>query len=174
VIEVNGRIGGGVSELMNLAGCDLPLFRFTMELALGMPHSLVLPLHFPRVAYRRISAPPVGARHVVDMVGEDRLQDVPGVAEVHINRRPGDEVDWRLGLGEYIFSAYGSADDYDGVDEARHNIDQAVRVTYDSDLEEGDRRQLANGSRGPDAGDRHQMTDEHESLAAVPPPSEPR
>jgi biotin carboxylase len=174
VVEVNGRIGGGVSELMDLAGCDLPLLRFTMELALGIPHSLVLPLRFPRVAYRRISAPPVGARRVVDMVGEDRLQDVPGVAEVHVNRRPGDDVDWRLGLGEYIFSAYGSADDYDGVDEARHNIDQAVHITYDSDVEEGGRMQLTNGSLGQDAGGRHQMADEHPSVDAAHPPSEPR
>jgi biotin carboxylase len=133
VIEVNGRIGGGVTELMDLAGCGLHLLRFTMELALGMPRSLVLPLRFPRVAYRRIATPPVGARRVVAMVGQDRLQDVPGVKEVHINRRPGDEVDWRLGLGEYIFSAYGSADGYDRVDEARRAIDRAVRVTYDND-----------------------------------------
>jgi hypothetical protein len=108
------------------------------------------------------------------MVGEVRLQDVPGVTEVHINRRPGDEVDWRLGLGEYIFSAYGSADDYDGVDEARRNIDQAVRVTYDSGFEEDETMELTNGSRHPDAGDHHQVTHEHATVEAVHPPLEPR
>jgi biotin carboxylase len=133
VVEVNGRIGGGVSELMVLAGCDLSLLRFTMELALGNPPSLVLPLQFPKVAYRRIAPPPVGARRVVEMVGEGCLQDIPGVEEVHVNRRPGDTVDWRLGLGQYIFSVYGSADDYDGVDRARRLIDRSVRVSYDRD-----------------------------------------
>jgi hypothetical protein len=136
---------------------------------------LDLPLRFPRVAYRRIATPPVGARRVVAMAGEDGLQDVPGVNEVHINRRPGDEVDWRLGLGEYIFSAYGSADDYDGVDEARRAIDRAIHVTYDSDDPDGDESvHHANGSDRPDAGDRHETTDEHARVETARPPSDRR
>ena len=133
VVEVNGRVGGGVPELMALAGGEVSLYRVAAELALGMAPSVELPLTFPRVAYRRIATPPVTAHRVVGMMGHEHLQDVPGVDEITINRLPGDPVDWRLGLGEFIFSAFGSADDYDQVEERCAAIDGTVDVVYDTE-----------------------------------------
>jgi hypothetical protein len=131
VVEVNGRVGGAVPELLALAGAEIDLLRVAMELALRTDPSVTLPLHFPRVGFRRLAIPPVSAHRIVAMEGHDRLKDVPDVEDIAISRLPGDAVDWRLGLVELIFSAYGSAADYDQVDERRAQIDEAVVITYD-------------------------------------------
>lgn len=131
VIEVNGRVGGAIPELMALAGGDIDLYRLAMELALGVEPSITLPLDFPRVGFRRLATPPVHACRVAGMEGHERLKEVPGVEDISISRRPGDTVDWRLGLVELIFSAYGSAADYDEVEQRRRQIDETVTITYD-------------------------------------------
>ncbi len=133
VVEVNGRVGGGVPELMTLAGGDVSLYRVAVELALGMVPSVHLPLMFPRVAYRRIATPPVTAHRVISMAGQELLQEVPGVDEITINRVPGDLVDWRLGLGDFIYSAFGSAGDYDEVEQRCALIDRTVEIGYESE-----------------------------------------
>jgi hypothetical protein len=135
VVEVNGRVGGAVPELMALAGGEIDLYRVAMELALGIEPSVSLPLHFPRVGFRRLATPPVSAIRVATMEGHERLKDIPGVEDISISRLPGDAVDWRLGLVELVFSAYGSAADYDEVDERRALIDETVDITYDYDTD---------------------------------------
>ncbi len=131
IVEVNGRIGGGIPELLALAGGQIDLLRFGMERALGMPVSLELPLRFSNVAYRRIVTPPVWAHRIVAMSGQDHLKDLPGVHEVTINRLPGEVVNWQLGLEEFVFSVYGSAGRYDQVEEMCDRIDRTVRVEYE-------------------------------------------
>ena len=136
VVEVNGRIGGAVPELMALAGGEIDLYRVAMELALGVEPTVTLPLHFPRVGFRRLATPPVSACRVAAMEGHEHLKDIPGVEDISISRLPGDAVDWRLGLVELIFSAYGSASDYEQVDERRALIDETVVITYDYDTDD--------------------------------------
>jgi hypothetical protein len=131
IVEVNGRVGGGVPELLALAGADVNLLRFAMERALGRPVTLDLPLRLSNVAYRRIVTPPVWAHRIAAMSGHDQLKDLPGVAEVTVNRVPGDVVDWRLGLEEFVYSVYGAADSYRQVQEMCDRIDRAVPVEYE-------------------------------------------
>ncbi|HEY6624047.1 MAG TPA: hypothetical protein VIX85_09465 [Acidimicrobiales bacterium] len=131
VLEVNGRIGGGVPELLSLATGRVSVLRLAMELALGMPPSVELPLSFPRIAYRRVAPPPISATRITAMSGQDDLSRVPGVDAVTINRGPGDAVDWRRGFGQMVYSVYGTADDYDEVDSAVRRIDAAVSISYD-------------------------------------------
>ncbi len=131
VIEVNGRVGGGIPELLVLAGGNIKLIRFAMELALGIPSVIELPLTFSRVGYRLIVPPPVSARRIVAMEGHDRLMGLPGVDAVTLNRLPGDAVDWRLGLGEFIYSVYGWAQDHDDVEAMCEVIGRTVTIAYD-------------------------------------------
>ena len=131
IIEVNGRIGGGIPKLLALAGAELNLTRLAMQLALGKPVHVVLPLPLPRIAYRRIAAPPTSAYRVAAMSGHDDLKSLPGVDEVTLNRLPGDPVDWRLGFGQYVFSVFGTADSYDQVRQGCELIDRTVRIDYD-------------------------------------------
>lgn len=131
IVEVNGRIGGGVPELLALAGTGLDLLRFGMERALGLPMALELPLHYSNVAYRRIAAPPVGAGVITAMSGQAQLKELPGVDEVSVNRGPGDAVDWRLGLDDFVFSAFGAAPDHAQVEQMCERIDRTVNIEYE-------------------------------------------
>ena len=74
------------------------------------------------------------------MEGHEHLKDVPGVEDIAISRRPGDAVDWRLGLVELVLSAYGSAADYDEVDQRCTMIDETVTITYDNETDGDDGR----------------------------------
>ncbi len=131
VLEVNGRIGGGIPELLTLATGGVSVLRLAMELALGMPPSLEPPLSFPRIAYRRVAPPPTSATRISAMSGEDELSRVPGVEAVTVHRGPGDAVDWHQGFGEMVYSVYGTADAYDQVDSAVRRIDAAVSIVYE-------------------------------------------
>jgi predicted ATP-grasp superfamily ATP-dependent carboligase len=131
IVEVNGRVGGGIPELLELAGADVNLLRFAMERALGLPLTLDLPLRFSKVAYRRIVTPPVWAHRIAAMSGQEHVKDLPGVHEVTINRVPGDAVDSALGLGEFVCSVYGATDDHDQVEEMCDRIDRTVLVDYE-------------------------------------------
>jgi biotin carboxylase len=134
IIEVNGRLGGAIPQLVLLAGGEISLFRLAMELALRLPVTVELPLPFTRIAYRRIAPPPVLARRITAMEGHDHLKDLPGIDNVTFNRRPGDSVDWRLGLGEFVYGVYGSAGSYDEVEAICDLIDQTVTVAYDESV----------------------------------------
>ena len=65
------------------------------------------------------------------MSGHDDLIDLPGVDEVIINRRPGDRVDWQLGLQELVCSVFGSAPSYTAVAETCDRIDEMVEIEYE-------------------------------------------
>jgi biotin carboxylase len=131
IVEVNGRLGGAVPQLVTLAGGGISVFRIAMELALGMPVTVELPLSFPRIAYRRIAPPPVWARRVATMAGQEHLRELPGVVEVTFNRLPGDPVDWHLGLGQFVYGVYGTAESYEEVEANCALFDRTVAVTYD-------------------------------------------
>ncbi|MGO8872393.1 MAG: ATP-grasp domain-containing protein [Acidimicrobiales bacterium] len=134
IIEVNGRLGGAVPQLVTLAGGEVSLFRIAMELALGMPATIDLPLSLPKIAYRRITPPPVWACRIASMAGLDHLKDLPGIADVTFNRQSGDTVDWHLGLGEFVYGVYGSARSYDEVEAICDLIDRTVTITYDEGI----------------------------------------
>lgn len=131
IVEVNGRVGGGIPELIRLAGGRTNLHRFAIELALGRSASPDQPLSFDRVAYRRIVTAPMQARRITAMSGQDRVLALPGVEEVIINRNPGDTVDGQLGLQELVCSVFGSAGSYEEVSEVCDRIDKMVEIEYE-------------------------------------------
>jgi biotin carboxylase len=131
IVEVNGRVGGGIPELIRLAGEAMNLHRFAIELALGRPVSLRPTLHFDRIAYRRIVTAPLQARQITAMSGFDDLIELPGMDEVIINRHPGDQVDWQLGLQELVCSVFGSAESHAAVAEMCDRIDKMVEIEYE-------------------------------------------
>jgi hypothetical protein len=135
IIEVNGRMGGGIPELVQLAGGDKSILRLGMELALGAPTGAEA--RYPRIAWRRTAPPPVSAGRIETIAGLDSLKDVPGLDLVTINRDAGESVDWRLGLADIVYQVYGSGDDYDEIERQCALVDRAVSVTYSNDLEPG-------------------------------------
>jgi hypothetical protein len=131
IIEVNGRIGGGIPQLVKLAAGNTSILRIIMELALGVPDSIKVPLRYSRIGWQLTAPPPVSADRIDTIAGLDRLNNVSGIDQIIINRMAGEAIDWRRGLRDYVYQVYGSAGDYDEVEAQCAMVDRAVTVTYD-------------------------------------------
>jgi hypothetical protein len=129
IIEVNGRMGGHVPQMLtSAAGADV--LAWSMRIALGEPVASQDLLPTDRVGYFLSEQPPQWARRVVSTAGLDRLAEHPDVDSVFLNRRQGDSVDWRKGSQEFVFSTVGAAADHRGVLAVQRFIDEEVRITF--------------------------------------------
>ena len=114
VIEVNGRVGGGVPEMLAAAsGTDL--LRLALRLALGEPITIDGPLAAGCVAYLFYVHAPEAVSVIGSVEGLDELRAAPGVAEVALRRGPGTAVDWRDGNHGHVASILGTAPDHDAL-----------------------------------------------------------
>ena len=130
VIEVNGRLGGFVPEVLALAAPGINLFEISQRTALGEQLAYAHPVPTDRIGYVVVGQPPLWAHQVAGVEGLDRLAVLPGVSSVSLSRQPGDPVDWRKGSHEYVFSVLGAASDYDEVLAVQRFIDEEVTITY--------------------------------------------
>jgi hypothetical protein len=131
VIEVNGRIGGFVAPVLALASPGVDFFELSQRVALGQKVAIADLLPTPEVGYVTVGQPPIGAHRVVSVAGLDKVSAYPGVDSVSLNRRPGAEVDWRLGSHEYVYAVLGRAPDYDAVRALQDFVDEEVVVVYE-------------------------------------------
>jgi len=129
VIEVNGRLGGGIPEMVALAA-GIDLYELSLRVALGEHVVFDDLVPTDRVGYILSPQPPQWARRVVSVDGLDRLGEHPGVETITLNRQPGDAIDWRKGNFEFVFSVLGAAPDPQGVLAVQQLIDEEVRVIY--------------------------------------------
>lgn len=130
VIEVNGRLGGFVPEVLAQAVPGVDLYEISQRVALGDDVAFPDLVTGDRVGYVIVEQPPLWAHHVLSVEGLARLSAYPGVSDVFLSRQPGDEVDWRKGSHEYVYSVIGSAPDHGGVVALQRFIDAEVKVTY--------------------------------------------
>jgi hypothetical protein len=130
-IEVNGRLGGFVPQTVALALPGVNLLEISLRVALGERIVFEQPVPTDHVGYALVGQPPVGARRVASVDGLDRLGLYAGVDSVSLSRRPGDEVDWRKGSQEYVFSVLGIASDHQAVQAVEQFIADEVVVTYE-------------------------------------------
>jgi biotin carboxylase len=125
IIEINGRLGGYVADLVRRArGFDL--VRAALTVALGRPYEP------PRAVYRRHAfqyflTPPMDAVALRRLDGVDRLGEVPGIQSVEVLAQPGTALDWRHGTLAYVGIVHGSAPDHRGV---RRLVDLAGRMLH--------------------------------------------
>jgi tryptophan 2,3-dioxygenase len=96
-----------------------------------LPRSVLRRLDF-QAGYRYVIVrqPPQMARRVTSVEGLDQVGLYPGVDAVSLTRPPGDDVDWRLGSHEYVFSVLGTAPAHEGVRALGEFIENHVAVTY--------------------------------------------
>ena len=114
VIELNGRIGGGVPEMM-LDACDIDLLPLALRLALGEPVRVAGPVPTRCVAYLLYVQAPERMRQVTRVDGLRELAEDPAVSEVILNRGPGQAVHWREGNHGHVFSVRGVVADHDAL-----------------------------------------------------------
>lgn len=129
IIEVNGRTGGAVPNVLSAAG-GCSLLESAMRVALGQSPGDGGLSPCSRVGYKINEQPPVWAHVVHSVEGLDTVSELPGVLSVNLLRKPGDAVDWRLGSDEEVFHVLGAATDLDDLRAVRHRIDDLVSVSY--------------------------------------------
>lgn len=113
LIEVNGRLGGYVADLVRRAR-RVDLVRAALAAALGEAVDVAAD-GYRRHAFQYFLTAPMRATVLRRLDGVDRLSRVPGIQHVEVFRHAGDRLDWRLGTLDYLGIVHGSADDHDGV-----------------------------------------------------------
>jgi biotin carboxylase len=127
LIEVNGRPGGGVPEMLASIS-DVDLLRVALDVAAGTFEPPPLPLPLDRVAYLFYGQAPIGRGTVSRVEGLEELACEPGVETVFLNRPPGSLVDWRDGNHGYVYSVLGVVDDHEALRAFAHRLHENVRV----------------------------------------------
>ena len=130
VIEVNGRLGGFVPQVLKLASPTTDLFEISRRVALGERLAFQDLVPTTAIGYVIAHQPPIGAERVASVDGLDRLAAYPGVDAVALSRPPGDAVDWRKGSHEYVFSVLGTVPTHQDMRALQQFVADEVTVTY--------------------------------------------
>jgi biotin carboxylase len=129
VIEVNGRVGGGVPEMLARAA-EVPLLELTLRVALGEAVPIAGPVPTDRVGYRFFLQPPAVSATVAAITGLDAVSDHPGVDTITVHQGPGADLDWKDGSRNHIMAVVGSAADYTELQAVNRLLNKEVTVTY--------------------------------------------
>lgn len=129
IIEVNGRVGGGVPEMLDRAA-GVALVEVTLRLALGEAVHVEGPVATERIGYRFFLQPPPLSATVAAISGIDAVSDYPGVDTITVHQSPGAVLDWKDGSRNHIMAVVGSAADYDELRAVDQLLNHEVTVTY--------------------------------------------
>jgi hypothetical protein len=138
IVEVNGRLGGNVHVLIELAGGPqiLPLL---FQLALGHDMAAepavarVAAGNWPRVAYFAWIQTPMSATRLAGIDGLDDVAALPHVVSVTRNQRQGDPLDWARGGRFNVSEVFGSVEVIGDLSGARDEIDDVITLEFEED-----------------------------------------
>jgi biotin carboxylase len=136
VVEVNGRLGGHVQLLMELAGGP-PMLPLVFRLALGRDMRKDLALKqaldrgWPRVGYFASVQSPMRATRLLGIEGFDSVAALPHVSTVLRRGREGDSLDWSKGANSSVCEVFGSVEHFEEMDAARREIDDLIKLEFD-------------------------------------------
>jgi biotin carboxylase len=136
IIEVNGRVGGGVPEMLGRAS-GFALVEMTLRVALGEPVQVKGPVATDRIGYRFFLQPPAVSATVASIDGIDVVSEHPGVDAITVHQGPGAVLDWKDGSRNHIMAVVGSADDYAELQDVNRLLHDVVTVTYADESPEG-------------------------------------
>jgi biotin carboxylase len=129
VLEVNGRVGGGVADMLKLA-CGLDVVALSVRVALGQPVEVEDMVACPRVGYRFLYQAPASAHVVSSIEGLEGIPKLPGIERLSVLHGPGSEFDAADGSLAYLFDTVGSVADHDALLAVVQAIRDTVSVTY--------------------------------------------
>jgi biotin carboxylase len=130
VIELNGRIGGGIPEMLADA-TGVQLLPIALRVALGEAVAFQSMPACTQVAYLLYVQAPLAMKMIRKVDGLDGLRAQPGVHEVLLNRGPGQSVDWRSGNHGHVFSVRGTVADYESLRSLEHQATVEVQIHGD-------------------------------------------
>jgi len=131
VIEVNGRVGGYVADLLSRAR-RVDLVRMALAAALGRAPDPPADSGYRRHAFQYFLTPPVDAVALRSLDGVTALGRRPGIQAVEILKQPGESVDWRAGTLAYVGIVHGAAEDHRGVLDLVEMINRTLVIRYDT------------------------------------------
>ncbi len=111
VIEVNGRPGGGMSEMLERVS-GFSILQTALRLALALPVDLAGPVPCTGVGYLLYVFPDAAATTIHSVEGLPAVRALHGVDEVVLVRGPGQRVDWREGSEAHVFHLTGTVHDH--------------------------------------------------------------
>jgi biotin carboxylase len=127
IIEVNGRVGGYVADLIRRAtGYDL--IRAAITAALGRPCAPPATAA-SRCAFQYFVTPPMDAVGLNDLGGLETLAQRRGLT-VEPVASVGDRLDWRRGTLTYVAILHGSGQDHEDVLRQVDDIDRTLHIIY--------------------------------------------
>jgi biotin carboxylase len=127
VIELNGRIGGGVPEMLaDASGVELMGMAFRVALGESIVFDSMPPCK--QVGYLLYVQAPYAMSTITAVEGLERLRARPGVQEVTLNRGPGSAVSWRSGNHGHVFSVRGSVPDHDALKALERYVKDEVQI----------------------------------------------
>jgi biotin carboxylase len=127
VIEVNGRVGAGVPDML-AAVTDLDVLAIALRIALG--EAIVfdeLPA-CAQVVFVLLRQAPVSMLRITAVEGLDQLRADPSVRRVILQRGPGQSVDWREGFWGHVFSVEGVVADHEQLRILARRIDSEIQI----------------------------------------------
>lgn len=128
LIEVNGRIGGYVPEILRRAS-GIDLVRLAIQVALGGEPTVPAARH-REVTYQLFLAPPAEMRVLKSLDGIDDVAALPHVRNIEVRATPGQALDWRDGTEGHLGVVYGSTPDHAALRDAVESILATVRPRY--------------------------------------------
>lgn len=130
IIEVNGRLGGYVHDVIKRA-CGLSMIQLAGDVALRQL-SLPVPVTQPsQVSYIFNNLPPDNATRLLTASGVVEVQRLSGVASYWVNYRPGDRL--AGGVSTYELDLLrGAAADHAGMLEVIKEALESVRFSFDT------------------------------------------
>jgi ATP-grasp domain-containing protein len=138
IIEVNGRLGGYVADIVRRArGFDLVRMALAAALGrtpadtLGLAPAAALP-GYRRHAFQYFILPPMGAVRLRALAGVADLARQPGIQLIETFKRAGDELDWRAGTLSYLGIVHGSCDSHAEILRLAGLVRQTLLVEYES------------------------------------------
>ncbi|GAA2460583.1 ATP-grasp domain-containing protein [Streptomyces macrosporus] len=131
VIEVNGRLGGRVNDLLRRTGGPNAI-EIAARVALGDRRGLPKrpPSPSSGVAFMYAKVPPADAVGLLTVDGMDALRRRPEVSRVLALQEPGQEIDWRSGRLGHTYICFGKVETHTELESLVSELDDIVRVTY--------------------------------------------
>jgi biotin carboxylase len=123
VIEVNGRPGGGISEMLERVS-GFSILRTALRLAVADPVGLKGPVACSRIGYLLYVFPETDVEWIDSVEGLPELREIDGVDEIVLVRGPGQRIDWREGSEAHVFHLTGTTRDYD-------ELQRLIKATVD-------------------------------------------
>ncbi|GAB3887260.1 hypothetical protein GCM10029964_052950 [Kibdelosporangium lantanae] len=129
VIEVNGRLGGHVNDLVRQS-TGVQMVRLAIAVALGLEEAHLGEVEPTGIAFQFLFLPPVGAVELVDVSGASDLRAIDGVKRVEVVLAAGSKVSWEDGAASLVAIVYGCVPDQEALAATRDSVYAKFTPTY--------------------------------------------